>query len=62
MQYCKRCVYPFIAVNLNTDAEGVCSACRVAEQFAKLDETFWAKRKKLFEDTIEKIIKKKQGD
>jgi N-acetyl sugar amidotransferase len=62
MQYCKRCVYPFIAVNLRTDAEGVCSACRVAEEFDKLTDDFWAKRKKLFEQTIEKIISKKKGD
>ena len=62
MQYCKRCVYPAIAVNLRTDEDGICSACRVAEQFDQLTDEFWTKRKKLFEDTIEKIIKKKKSD
>lgn len=62
MQYCKRCVYPAVAVNLRTDEDGICSACRVAEQFDQLTDEFWATRKRLFEDTIEKIIKKKKGD
>jgi N-acetyl sugar amidotransferase len=62
MQYCKRCVYPFIAVNLRTDEQGICSACRVAEEFDKLNDDFWAKRKALFEQTIEKILRKKKGD
>jgi N-acetyl sugar amidotransferase len=62
MQYCKRCVYPFIAVNLRIDAEGICSACRVAEQFDMLTEEFWVKRRKLFEETTQKIIAKKKGD
>ena len=26
MTYCKRCVYPIIAVNLDIDDDGVCSA------------------------------------
>jgi N-acetyl sugar amidotransferase len=62
MQYCKKCVYPAIAVNLRTDDEGICSACRVAEQFEKLTDEFWRKREILFRDTIEKILKKKKGD
>lgn len=62
MQYCSRCVYPSIAVNLRTDEHGICSACRVAEEFDKLTDEFWARRKKLFEDTIAKIISKKKGD
>lgn len=62
MQYCRRCVYPFIAVNLRTDEQGICSACRVAEQFEQLTDEFWARRRTLFEEMIEKIIKKKKGD
>ena len=62
MQYCRRCVYPFVAVNLRTDAQGICSACRVAEQFEQLTEEFWTQRRKLFEETIEKIVEKKKGD
>ena len=37
MDYCKKCVYPSVAVNLRTDSAGVCSACRVAEQFAVVE-------------------------
>jgi N-acetyl sugar amidotransferase len=62
MQYCRNCVYPFIAVNLRTDDEGVCSACRVAEQFEKLSDEFWDKRRRLFEDTVTKAVKSKKGD
>jgi N-acetyl sugar amidotransferase len=62
MQYCSRCVYPSIAVNLRTDEQGVCSACRVAEEFDRLTDEFWVNRKRLFEETIAKIIKKKKGD
>lgn len=62
MEYCKKCVYPSVAVNIHTDAEGVCSACRVAEQFERLDESFWDRRKSLFEETIGKILAKRKGE
>lgn len=62
MDYCRRCVYPVLAVNLHTDAEGVCSACRVAEQFEHMTEEFWVGRKRLFEETIGKILAKRKGD
>jgi len=62
MQYCRRCVYPVIAVNVHTDTEGVCSACRVAEQFERLDEDFWTRRKLLFEETIGKLVAKRKGE
>ena len=62
MQYCKRCVYPVIAVNVHTDTEGVCSACRVAEQFERLDEDFWTRRRLLFEETIGKLVAKRKGE
>jgi N-acetyl sugar amidotransferase len=62
MQYCRRCVYPILAVNLHMDAEGICSACRVAEQFDHLTDEFWQARKRVFEETIAKIMKKGRGD
>jgi N-acetyl sugar amidotransferase len=62
VNYCTKCVYPVVAVNLHTDAEGVCSACRVAEQFERLDEEFWERRKLLFDETIGKILAKRQGE
>jgi N-acetyl sugar amidotransferase len=54
MQYCKKCLYPAIGVNLILDDEGVCSACRVAEEFDKMTPEFWAHREKLFQSIIEK--------
>lgn len=62
MQYCRRCVYPSVAVNLRTDDEGICSACRVAEQFEKLSEDFWVERRKLFETVVAKAVKSSKGD
>jgi N-acetyl sugar amidotransferase len=44
------------------DAEGICSACRVAEQFDHLTDEFWDARKRVFEETIAKIMKKGRGD
>jgi N-acetyl sugar amidotransferase len=57
MKYCSRCVYPQIAVNLDVDEEGVCSSCRMFEKFEQLSPEFWARRKKKFEDLIDKYIR-----
>jgi N-acetyl sugar amidotransferase len=62
MDYCKKCVYPVLAVNLHTDAAGICSACHVAEQFDRLDDKFWVQRKQLFEETIGKILVRRKGE
>lgn len=48
MQYCKRCVIPEIAVNIIFDDEGICSACRVSEELASLDDSFWTEREQRF--------------
>lgn len=53
MRYCKRCVYPEIAVNVVFDDEGVCSACRVAEEFARLTPEFWRQRETKFREVLE---------
>jgi N-acetyl sugar amidotransferase len=55
--YCTRCVYPVNTVNLNIDEQGVCSACRVAEEFDKLDDTFWSLRKKKFENLLDGVAR-----
>jgi len=62
MKYCNRCVYPQIAVNLNMDAEGICSSCRVFEKFNKLTPEFWAQRKNKFEELVKEISKNKTSD
>ena len=58
MKYCKRCVYPEIAVNLYIDDEGVCSSCRVSEKFEKLTPEFWEKRRRRFDDIINVVANK----
>lgn len=58
MKYCTKCVYPGVSVNLDIDDEGVCSACRTAEEFEKLDNSFWEKRKEKFEEILNKEVDK----
>lgn len=53
MRYCKRCVYPEVAVNLLLDDEGVCSACRVAGEFDKITPEFWKERERRFREIVE---------
>jgi N-acetyl sugar amidotransferase len=62
MRYCTRCVYPQIAVNLNMEDSGICSACRVAEEFGKLTPSFWDKRRQRFEKIVEEIKSRKSAD
>ncbi|MBI5623170.1 MAG: N-acetyl sugar amidotransferase [Elusimicrobia bacterium] len=50
MRYCRRCVYPAISVNNILDDEGVCSACRMQEEFDALTPEFWKKREEKFQD------------
>ncbi len=52
MKYCKRCVYPEVAVNLYIDDEGICSSCRTFDKFNALSLEFWRKRKQKFEEII----------
>jgi len=60
MTYCKRCVYPISAVNLQVDSEGICSSCRTFEHFNDLGSVDWDSRKKKFEGIIDKIKKESQ--
>ena len=53
MRYCNRCMYPEIGYNLIMDDDGICSACRVAEEFDELTADFWARREKLFREIVE---------
>ena len=62
MKYCKRCVYPEIAVNLSIDEDGICSSCRSFEAFEILSQDFWDSRKKKFERIIEETLKKRTGE
>jgi N-acetyl sugar amidotransferase len=51
--YCTRCVYSSATVNLDIDYDGVCSSCRMAEQFAALLPEFWDERRRRFEQILE---------
>ena len=62
MKYCKRCVYPAIAVNLSFDDEGICTACRTFERFNALTAEHWAKRKKRFEEIVEQTLRTNKSD
>lgn len=62
MRYCKRCVYPQIAVNLLVDDEGICTACRTAEDMDALTDAQWAHRRQLFIRQLEAARKGREGD
>ena len=53
MIYCTRCVYPQVSVNVMLDDEGICSSCRVEEEFQQLTPEFWSKRERKFRQLIE---------
>lgn len=57
MNYCTRCVYPAISVNLDLDDEGVCSSCRTFEKFEELSEDFWDKRRKKLRQLVDETRK-----
>src|SRR5690606_15701375 len=51
VSYCARCVAPaFAATPLTFDEDGVCSACRVAEQKMSID---WAQRRRWLEELVD---------
>lgn len=52
MRYCRRCVYPEIAVNSLFDDDGICSACRVSEELDRLTPEFWSQREARFKQII----------
>jgi len=62
MRYCQRCVYPEVAVNVIFDDQGVCSACRVADEFAGLTEDYWSVRREKFEQIVAWVRSQKRGD
>jgi N-acetyl sugar amidotransferase len=57
MIYCKKCVYPIIAVNLEIGKDGICSSCKVFDEFNLLTPGDWEQRKKKFEIIVEQIKK-----
>jgi N-acetyl sugar amidotransferase len=55
MIYCKKCVYPVIAVNLEIGNDGICSSCKTFDKFNSLTSEDWKEREKKFEKIIEKM-------
>ena len=62
MRYCRRCVYPEIAVNAIFDDEGICSGCRVAEELAKLTPQFWEERERRFAEILDAYRSKSEDN
>jgi N-acetyl sugar amidotransferase len=62
MQYCRKCVYPAIAVNNLLDNERICSACRMQEEFDALKPEFWKKREEKFKEILEWAKNKATGN
>ena len=52
MKYCKKCVYPFVAVNLNLGDDEICSSCKTFEKLEKISEQSWDLKRKKFEQII----------
>ena len=52
MEYCQKCVYPLVTVNLHVDDDGICSSCRSSDDFGGLSGQFWEMRKGKFEQII----------
>jgi N-acetyl sugar amidotransferase len=62
MHYCTRCVYPRISVNLLIDDDGVCSACRTAEEVEAITDEQWAHRRGIFVRLLEQARQGREGD
>ena len=62
LRYCKKCVYPSIAVNLRMDDNNICSSCIVSEKFHNIGEKFWKERSKKFKDIIRDVLKKNNSN
>lgn len=59
MNYCEKCVYPMTAVHLEI-GDGVCSACKSAQQLSLITKEDWTRREKLFDDLVDSL-KSKSG-
>ncbi len=49
----KSVFYPVISVNLILDDEGICSACRMQEQFDEITPSFWQQKENKFKELAE---------
>lgn len=56
MQYCSKCVYPLISVNLEAFND-VCSACSTAQEFSQISDHEWGIRRNKFEEIVRSTTK-----
>ena len=54
LRFCKKCLYPSIAVNLRLDDDKICSSCRGFEKMNALPESFWKERREQFQKYLQK--------
>ena len=59
LKYCKKCVFPNSKPDLSFDKDGICSACKSAEQ--KNSGIDWVKQKIEFEKIINQYRKNEIG-
>ena len=62
MRYCKECVYPEIAVNLNFDDDGICTSCKTFKKFKNLSDDHWNKRAERFKEITTEVKKRNTSD
>ena len=55
MKYCKKCVYPDIAVNLRIQENDICTSCQTSESIQQLTDKDWSLRKIEFEKIIPRL-------
>ncbi len=53
MNFCSRCVYPNVAINLDLDDENICSSCHTFEEILKIKPEEWKLREKKLVEIIE---------
>jgi len=56
MQYCKKCTYPVVSVNLEIDDDKVCSGCKASEEKDVID---WPAREEIFKNLLFEYSSKK---
>ena len=58
MIYCKKCVYPISTVNLQIDEDGICTSCKTFDEFKKIPDEVWVKKKEKLLKILDKYLSK----
>lgn len=62
MNYCTKCVYPQVGVNLDFDDDGVCSSCAIFLDADEITIDEWSKRKERLVQILEEARATTPGD